>query len=547
MRTRGAGRLGLGLVLWVLGCGGAEEGHAPKVRSVPPPGSPGTLESGGMDPEEEEAPDDDRDAPCEPTAGGPVWLEEGETLSVTVACADGRKDPGKAIKVKSLPDGAHYDKKTATLRWTPGLDQAGVYEIELEGKKKRSGTLKVGVVDNWKDPANVPVQDPARYTEEYGLPVFHIQGASALNPEEHVPITLVYRGHTYAAEGKLRGSSSLAFPKNSYTLKFSKEDPFEEPLVAEGFTGRRSLVLVNTFNDNSYLRARLGFDTWSRLSPDAIHVKTFSAVVFLDGAYHGLYTVADHVNDDLMKAHGLSKDGNLYQANSGAANFRLVDPDGLPKRNLHVGYEKKEGLPEEGQPGAFDDLDAFVHFVATSSDEAFRDQGPGVFSVRDYADWWAFVTLLVAIDSDVKNSYHYHDPLGGPWRYVPWDLDGTFGQTWKTQRLHARAPLDTGADNELFRRLLAEPTFAGPLKARLRAALTGELAPALLHARLDAMAQELGPSARRDEERWREQYRAFPLWSWRTDFTTFDEEVEYVRAWILLRWAFLDAQLSAEP
>src|SRR5262249_22727821 len=156
---------------------------------------------------------------------------------------------------------------------------------------------------NWSDPRNKPV-DPTRYTEEYGLPVIHLQGASRLNPDNHVPLTVVYGGHSYAAEGKLRGSSSLAFPKNSYTLKFSEQDSFQEPARAGGFTNRRSLVLINTFNDNSYLRARLGFELWGRLSPGSIQIKTYSVVVYLDGAYHGLYTLADHVSKNLMKAQG---------------------------------------------------------------------------------------------------------------------------------------------------------------------------------------------------------------------------------------------------
>ncbi|WP_152622438.1 CotH kinase family protein [Archangium violaceum] len=531
-------RIGVSALLLggVLGCGGnaGSEGRERQVTRT------------STFPLEREGEDDKSEAPCVPTAGGPHWLEEGQTLSVKVSCADGTEVKGSAFHLKDLPHGASYDKKTATLSWTPGLDQAGVYVIALKGKEKQTGTVKIGVADNWKDPHNVPVK-PTVYTEEYGLPVIHFQGASRLNPDDHVPLTVIYGGHTYAAEGKLRGSSSLAFPKNSYTLKFSAEDPFQEPARAGGFTNRRSLVLINTFNDNSYLRARMGFELWGRLSPESLQVKTFSVVVYLDGVYHGLYTLADHVNKHLMAAQGLSVNGNLYKADSGSANFRLVDKDGQPKSTPHAGFVKQDGTPKEGEPGAFDDLDAFVRFVATASDADFRTQGPQLFSQRDYENWWAFVTLLVAIDSDVKNAYHYHDPQGGPWRYIPWDLDGTFGQTWKTQRLRPTAALDTGADNELFRRLLAEPAFAGPLRARLRAQLSQELAPVLLHARLDELAGEIAPSARRDEARWMEQYRSFPLWSQRTDFTTFDEEVEYIRQWLTLRWAFLDAQLAPMP
>jgi hypothetical protein len=502
---------------------------------------------GGNDDDDGDDDDSGSPGPCQPTAGGPYWLQEGETLTLKVSCATGLRLPGVVFRIEPLPPGATYDPVTATLRWTTRLDQAAVYVLKIRAPAGKPGQVKVGVADNWAHPNNVPVLDVNRYTEEYGLPVVHIQGASRLNPDAHVPILVTYRGHTHGAEGKVRGNSSLSFPKNNYTLKFSEEDPFNEPTLAGGFTNRRSLVLVNTFNDNSYLRARMGFELWSRISPNGIHLKTYSAVVFLDGKYHGLYTVVDHVNKHLMPFHGLNKDGNLYKADSGAANFRLVDALGQPKRNPHVGFVKQDGEPPEGQPGAFDDLDELVRFVATSSAETFRTEGPQRISLRDYEDWWILITLLVAQDSDIKNCFHYHDPAGGPWRYIPWDLDGVFGQSWKTFRLKPNASIDAGKDNEMFRRILMEPTFAGPLKARLRASLSTDFSPVLLHARLDALAREIGPSARRDELRWMAQHRAYPVWSSRTDFTTFEQEVEYIRQWITLRWAFLDTQLATTP
>ncbi|QSQ23307.1 CotH kinase family protein [Pyxidicoccus parkwayensis] len=529
--------MGVILLLGAFGCGGYEADE-PEADGARLRASSYALDDGG---------EKKGKKPCQPTAGGPYWVKEGETLEVKLSCATGEHVKGDKFHMDHLPRGAHYDKKTATLEWTPALNQAAVYTLEIRGPDKEEGSVKIGVADNWEDPDNVPVVDVSRYTEEYGLPVFHIQGAGAMNPDAHVPITVTYRGHEYAAEGKLRGSSSLAFPKNSYTVKFSDTDPFNEPEKGGGFTGKRSLVLINTFNDNSYVRARLGFELWNHLSPQAIQIQTFSAVVFLDGAYHGLYTVVDHVNKNLMAAQGLSRNGNLYKADTGGANFKLVDANGQPKPSPHAGFEKQDGKPEQGQPGAFDDLDAIVTFVATASDEEFRTQGPQRINLRDYEDWWAFVTLLVAIDSDIKNAYHYHDPQGGPWRYIPWDLDGTFGQTWKTQRLRPTAALDTGAENGMFGRILGEPTLAGPLRARLKAALYAELNPPLLSARLDELVQEVGPSARRDELRWGEQYRSFPLWSFRTDYTTFDQEVEYLRQWVVLRWAFLDSSLALAP
>jgi len=64
---------------------------------------------------------------------------------------------------------------TGTFRWTPARDQAAVWMLTLtERTTGETGTLEVGVVDNWQAAGNAPIADPAKYPEEYGLPVFHL-------------------------------------------------------------------------------------------------------------------------------------------------------------------------------------------------------------------------------------------------------------------------------------------------------------------------------------------------------------------------------------
>ncbi len=481
---------------------------------------------------------------CAPTGGEPRWLQEREALTVTLRCGTGHTAPELRFTVEPLPPGATLDEESGTLRWTPGKDQAAVWLLAItERTTGETGLLKVGVADNWQAPGNVPIADPARYPEEYGLPVLHLSFVDQLSSGHYTAARLVYRGHTYAMEAKYRGATSSSFPKRSYTFKFQDEDRFNEPSLAGGFTERKRLVLISPFNDNSYLRPRLAFSLWNRMSPDHLQVKTYSAVLYVNGRYWGLYTVADHVDKGLLKRHGLNKDGDLFKAVDTDANFSRLGPDSEPKPHLALGYEKKEGLPLSGK-GAYDAIAALTAFVADASGPTFQAGWGSRVEVGDYEDWWIFNTLILGTDSSAKNAYHYRDSAaGGRFRFIPWDLDATFGQSWSTHRHPPDRREDFAGDNLLFARMLADPSIAGPLRERYRALLQNELSAGEVLALLDAYAAEIHPSALRDEARWLKHYRNFERWNTRTDFTTHEQEVEYLRGWIRERWRVLERRL----
>lgn len=476
---------------------------------------------------------------CGPVAGGPYWLLEGDPLlTAPVVCSTGMVLAGSDFTIEPLPAGASYDPATATLSWTPGLDQGAVYELTITAVPfAETGALKIGVADRWDDPANVPVVDWSIYTEEFGLPVLHLQSDPTINADAYTPATVNYRGHTYVSEAKWRGAASLGYPKKSFSLKFSKDDKFQEPELAGGFVDKRKLVLISTFDDNAYVRQRLAYELWNILDPGHIQIQVYSGVVFLDGAYHGLYTFADHVDGYLMEDHGLDQAGNLYKARTHDANFRLEN-----KGTPHQGLTKEEGVPLDGEPGAYDDLDELITFVATASDAEFHAELDGRVDRRDYEDWWIFVSLIMGDDSAGKNSYHYHDPKVGPWRFAPWDFNDSFGQTWQTARKGFDAEPESYVwANELFARLLDSQTYGGPLRARYGAVLNGVYAVDAVLERYDAMVDETAASGLRDQGRWQTEYQTYGGWNFRDDFLDHDGEVLFLRQWIVDRWAFVAA------
>jgi len=398
----------------------------------------------------------------------------------------------------------------------------------------------------WGDtlPGCEALPSTALHAEEDGLPIFHLFLAPSL-PEEDGDrqARLVYRGRCYPVEAKVRGNTSLAFPKHSYTLAFPPSALFEDPLLGGGFTRRHKLVLISPFNDNSYLRSRLAFTLWNRMSPDHLQVQTGSAVLYLNGKYWGLYTAADHIDRHLLAALGLDAEGELFKTVSPEANFSLHTPEGSLKSSPAAGFEKKEGHPKLG-PEAYEGILAFTEFVAHSDAETFRAQQVSWMETRDYEDWWIFATLVHTNDSVAKNAYHYRAPgAGGPWRFIPWDLDASFGQEWNTWRSPPDVLSDFADRNLLFARMLADPSIAEPLRERYRALLRGELCMEEVLGLIEQYARELAPAARRDEAHWGRAYRDFRRWRSRTDLTTHEEELEYLRQWVRARWPRLEQQL----
>jgi hypothetical protein len=486
-------------------------------------------------------------ARCSPRAvGGPFWLSELETVTVPVECLEPSGDLA-TLELRGLPSGATFDPEARRIEFTPGLDQAGVYDLVLQTPGHDDAAhIELQVADRFDDPANRPV-DPETYTMEYGVPVLHLGVDPRVNRKDYTPASVVYRGHRFeGAEAKYRGQTSYGYPKRSYTLKFTKADRFSDPASAPGFINKRKVTLTTTFDDNSYLRTRLAFHLWNSLDPEYIQVQHYSVVVYLDGAFYGIYTLTDHVNRHLMEDNGLFEDGNLYKARSHTCNFRLtVSFGGAAKTSLVDGYEKKEGTPADGEPGAYDDLEDLVRWVATSPRESFLAELDTRLARGEYEGWWLLIGFIAGGDSAGKNSYHYRDPRpdarDNQFHYVPWDFNDSFGQNWRSVR---RAPDGSSPAyftrlNMIFERLLIEPETREPLLARFREVLDGAWSADAIVAQLDAWNARIHDVALRDEKRWGAAYVDFFSGRRESDMLVHEGEVAYVRQWILQRHAFV--------
>lgn len=510
------------------------------------PGAPSASEDAGTSAGRPDAgpPEHDAGPPpprCAPGAVGSAAILEGELLDLRLVCTTGLADV--ALSTGPLPEGAALEEREGALHllWPTGLDDATVVEVLVRAAAlEEEGTLRLSVADASLDPANVPPLDPTTYTEEHGLPVIFLDHEPAA--EEYEADLVIAGGHRYtAASAKLRGASSLGYPKRSFTLKLDMNDRLELPAV--GFTDRKKVVLISTFDDNAYVRQRLAYQVYNRTQPGAAHtmVESASVVLYVGGRYFGLYTLADHVDRDLFEESlGLGDGGNLYKSIDHNANFRRerFPPGSGDKDFLGEGYELRD---EPDLPvGQWDDLVALVAFVNDADDPTFDAQLEQHIAVDDVLAWWIFATAVVGEDSYGKNAYLYREGTGAPFRYAPWDFNHSFGQAWESSRTDPLTPVDEGwplVTNQVWERLLRSPVHGPALWEAYRDALSGPLSLEEVLGLFDAMSAEVDAGARKDEAVWGQAYRDYFA---RPDLQDFEGELDYTRAWIEARWAYLD-------
>jgi len=478
------------------------------------------------------------------------YFWEGETIDFSVDCTGDLSMDEVELEVVVAPDSATLADQDFTME--SGPSDGGRVDVIFSARPAdaldqipEAATTTFWVADN-PDLADAIDPVPTEYTEEWGLPVIHIETGVDFS-QTYVDATITHMGTAYDAEVKVRGASSVSYPKQSYTLDFDDEE-----LNIEGWARREHIVLTSTFDDNSYVRQKLVFDMWQamaeywgalRLTP-----RTFFAVVYLEGAYHGLYVATDHVDEEFAVELGFDSGGNLYKSVSHDANFYNTDANGYAKSSWHAGYEKKEGDDLDD----FDDLDEWVEWAASSDAETIVDEAGQRFSLTEFMDWFLLVHFTECQDSAGKNAYFYNVDEGAPaFRLTPWDFNAAFGQNWYTRRVDSDYLQTYEWHNRIFWAIANVESADAERWERYAAMRTdGPLSPEWLKSTVDAYYDDIHPSAERDWAKWGGQYYSFSRWaSTRNsdgDWTDYEGERAYLDTWIDERITLFDADHPLE-
>jgi len=463
---------------------------------------------------------------------------EGDTITIAIDCTSGVDRAGFTPAIHTSTHDFVVDPVTWVATLASDTADAGPVEMifSITGSDiPETIRTELWIADAWFAAGNEPV-DPETYTREYGLPVLHVNADGPLS-DVYTTGEGWFEGNHHDLEIKWRGAASLGYPKHSFTVKFP--DPDENHLDASewGLKNKDHLVLITTFDDNAYIRQKLVYDMWEQMADfwneDRLTPRTFFAVMYLDGRYHGLFVAADHVDNQFVDQMGLSRTGNLYKSVNHDANFKRTNSGGGLKGTLHDGYEKKEGAE-----GVWTDIEALVAFAADTTPATFWNVAPDWIRIDEFMDWFLFVHYTASDDSAGKNAYLYNDNDAPEFRYAPWDFNHALGQNWYTARVGADAYNDFRWNNQIFAHLQDDPDASTEMWDRF-AQMRAPGGPLHLDSQV-ALADEyyalIDTGARKDWFLWGTEYRNY---GWgggardtANDWTDYDGEKTYLYQWL---------------
>ncbi len=382
-----------------------------------------------------------------------------------------------------------------------------------------AGAATIGQMVRWyiraTDEAGIPARlptflDPLDSEEYFGtivrdetvvgnLPVVHwyVQDFAAANTRTGTRCQVFFNDEFYDnVQFDLHGQSTSggAFPKKSYNVDFNSDHRFR---LSEEYRRMKDINLLTNYADKSKLRNTLAYDAY-RDAGTGYHL-AFPVRIQRNGAFFSVADFVEDGDDRWLERLGLDPEAALYKMYDG-----LYDP---------AYGEKKTRKWEDSS-----DLAAFIQGLDATGD-ALRAYIFDHVSIPAMVDFLAAHVLTANMDCCHKNLYAYRDTNGnGEWRFLPWDVDLTFGRKWILQKtyfddtMYWWNDLFSGANNKLIAALYEMPDFRDMYVRRVRTLMDQWLqapgTPAVdlvFEARIDELVSRIGADGALD-------FAAWPTW-----------------------------------
>ena len=239
---------------------------------------------------------------------------------------------------------------------------------------------------------------------------------------------------------KLRGSSSLNYPKKSYHLNLTKNSASDvvrgNDISLLGMRKDNDWILSALYSDNEKIRntfsSQLWYDCCSNNNEYSINTGTEHKYVelLINGEYKGLYTLGYMIDE---KQVNLSKDENgLYDEYLfKKIGWFEVEKNIMKENKLSTNYEIKSGLTDNDK--AWELLGDSYRKLLYSEDKNVLLKSSSLSNSIDLYLFYNFVQGVDNVnDETIKNTYVILKKSKDGYKilFAPWDLDQTFGNIW---------------------------------------------------------------------------------------------------------------------
>lgn len=234
--------------------------------------------------------------------------------------------------------------------------------------------------------------------------------------DRYTSCEMIFDGTVLPSTGvRFKGNSSYNVPGQKKSFKVD----LNEFVAGQDYDGIKKFNLNNLFKDPTFIREKLTLDYMRRHN---IHAPRCTyARVYLNNVYWGLYTLVEDVNSKFLSQHYNNNNGNLFKG----------DPTGDLKwfGNTVSSYTAKYEL-DQTSTNDWTDLIELIDSINNATTATYYSSVESVMFGQDAISNMVINNMFVNLDSycgSGHNYYIYHDSLQGAFRWIPWDVNETFG------------------------------------------------------------------------------------------------------------------------
>ncbi len=238
---------------------------------------------------------------------------------------------------------------------------------------------------------------------------------------------------------KYRGGHSLRYEKKSYAVEFTEKVMLAELPLEDDW------VLNASYIDKTFMRHKLGYDLFMKMSRNNKAPLSTYITVFENGRYKGIFILMQKLTANVLD---IKQDGLLFKE---PPVFYAGEMKFQEDSNL---FQQK--FPKIRQKDKKEILLQFREFLLQSDEKEFAEKIYQWVDIQNVADWYTLVLFANAGDNIVKNFYLYKTDARTPFRIALWDFDHSFGRDGDGERNLMKNPANFKS-SVLFTRLRENP------------------------------------------------------------------------------------------
>ena len=380
---------------------------------------------------------------------------------------------------------------------------------------------------------------------------------------------------------KIHGSSSGGWSKKSYSIETEKPDSSNNNVPLLGMPKENDWILYAPYYDRSLMRNVLTYrmmESWGWYAP-----RTRYCEMVLNGEYQGIYVLTEKIKRDKNRVNisKMNEDDNAGDSLTGGYIFK-VDKEPwkphfngkyrpTPEASYHTHYQYVYPKADRITPSQIDYISHYFwdfEDAAAGSDREDPVTGyPAYLNVASYVDMYLINELTKNVDGYVLSSYFYkeRESRGGKITAGPvWDFNFSFGNVaynnaqyysdWQLQfYLHHNAihPRDPYGVPYWWNNLIYDSSFVENVIQRWQDLRQSLVTPEHIDAFIDAVADTLDEAKDRNFTIWIGPGDPpapgdgwFPPSDPIDDFTSYDDEINYLKSWTAQRIQWMDDHIE---